>query len=319
MLYSYLKKEENERKTAIDKKARGLKAKKSSKSSKIRPSQNKTALVLSSIFIPPIGLILIFKNKKLPNRKNWLFYVIIWTIIWTIGIVGSATNPQSFQDSTQTSGQDDKVVVEAECVFKSDCKKLLNYGDEDILKILGNIGIKEIENISDKYDGDTKINVTVSGDENWKVRNLVVEYDGDKVVKVRGGWYNKIIYYSKDTNEMIFEYPALAEIERQDIELKEMMDNVIAEDDIWITLRTLTEKNVKDNLKAPKTAKFSSWKEGTNADYPGIRFITGNVSSENSFGAMITSGFIAGYRDGGNGNWELVYLVLENTVIVDNR
>lgn len=75
-----------------------------------------------------------------------------------------------------------------------------------------------------------------------------------------------------------------------------------------------TEKIVKDNLKAPSTAKFSNQKYGYNEEYS--RYVTsGSVDSQNSFGAMIRANFYAEYDQDVN----LIYFVFDNQVLLDKR
>ncbi|MCI9000115.1 MAG: hypothetical protein HFJ26_04135 [Clostridia bacterium] len=75
-----------------------------------------------------------------------------------------------------------------------------------------------------------------------------------------------------------------------------------------------TEKIVKDNLKAPSTAKFSNQKYGYNEEYSRY-VVSGSVDSQNSFGAMIRANFYAEYDQ----DLTMIYFVFDNQVLLDNR
>lgn len=75
-----------------------------------------------------------------------------------------------------------------------------------------------------------------------------------------------------------------------------------------------TEKVVKDNLKAPSTAKFSNQKYGYNEEHSRY-VVSGSVDSQNSFGAMIRANFYAEYDQ----DLTMIYFVFDNQVLLDNR
>lgn len=250
------------------------------------------------------------KGKARSNAKGGAIILLILLVLVVVYIISPDGLRKHIDSKNDTSS--------TQCSSEKDCKKLLEYGDENVLNLLKSIGIEKIESISDKYDGGTKVDVKASGEENWKARLLVIEYNGNEISRIRASSYSGIIYYSKDGSEKTFTYPALDEMARQDADFKEKIDEALEEDNIEITLMTLTQQNVKNNLKAPKTAKFSDWKYGTKKEYPGVRFLSGVVTSQNSFGAMLPDNFVAGYRDSGDGNWTLVYLLISDTTIVNN-
>ena len=77
--------------------------------------------------------------------------------------------------------------------------------------------------------------------------------------------------------------------------------------------RYMVEQFVKDKLKAPATAKFPSW--GDRADVTDIgnfRYrVSGYVDSQNGFGAMIRTHYVAVVRDKGGRNWSLESLDMQ--------
>lgn len=75
-----------------------------------------------------------------------------------------------------------------------------------------------------------------------------------------------------------------------------------------------TEQLVKNNLKAPTTAKFSNQKFGYNEEYSRY-IVSGSVDSQNSFGAMLRADFYAEY----NQDLTIIYFVFDNQVLLDNR
>lgn len=75
-----------------------------------------------------------------------------------------------------------------------------------------------------------------------------------------------------------------------------------------------TEQLVKNNLKAPTTAKFSNQKFGYNEEYSRY-IVSGSVDSQNSFGAMLRADFYAEY----NQDLVMIYFVFDNQVLLDNR
>lgn len=65
---------------------------------------------------------------------------------------------------------------------------------------------------------------------------------------------------------------------------------------------------IKDRLKAPKTAEFSSHRESSVVFLGNCRHeVSGYVDSQNGFGALIRTSFVATVRSTGNDKW-----VLEN-------
>lgn len=71
--------------------------------------------------------------------------------------------------------------------------------------------------------------------------------------------------------------------------------------DLGVDAERVCQDFVKQRLKAPATAKFSGLDHSADgADYT----VTGAVDSQNSFGAMLRSGFTCVVRDT-SGHWEL--------------
>lgn len=65
------------------------------------------------------------------------------------------------------------------------------------------------------------------------------------------------------------------------------------------TAQVACESAVKNMLKAPATASFSSWKRKQNND--GTFSVSGEVDSQNGFGAVLRSRFSCTVRDKGDG------------------
>lgn len=75
-----------------------------------------------------------------------------------------------------------------------------------------------------------------------------------------------------------------------------------------------TEQLVKNNLKAPSTAKFSNQKFGYNEEYSRY-IVSGSVDSQNSFGAMLRADFYAEYDQ----DLAMIYFVFDNQILLDKR
>jgi hypothetical protein len=83
-----------------------------------------------------------------------------------------------------------------------------------------------------------------------------------------------------------------------------LRDCNLGSDDLSVDAEVMAEQFVKDRLKAPSTADFSSESSKDLGDK--IYLVTGYVDSENSFSAKIRSSFTVKLQYSGNNNWNLL-------------
>ena len=210
-----------------------------------------------------------------------------------------------------------KKELEPNCTPESDCQKLLAYGDEDILYILGSIGVKEITVVNDmEYNLVKLCTKDEEGGQYW----LTVVYDvNNKVVNIDNAQYD-LTYWSTLDGATTVDYPAKNEVERKKNEAAAAEAEARANEPPVVSLTAHTKDLVRQFLSPIKKAKFPllSWDNGWANDAVGVYYLSSYVDTQNQYGTDLKIPFQSGYRREGD-NWELVWFTMGGTVYVDKR
>lgn len=83
-------------------------------------------------------------------------------------------------------------------------------------------------------------------------------------------------------------------------------NSVVNNSDDYYYACTVAQKEVKENLKSPSSAKFNSCSEMNITENEGIWTVKGKVEASNSFGAIIKNNFIVEIRRVGENTYNLI-------------
>lgn len=154
-------------------------------------------IILLFIFLPPIGIPLLFLSLKRPSRKIKIIISIVWAILWVIIIAASQVK------STREYSVNNRSVTISCSTY---CSYIDDYGDKDALKILATIGIKKVKTASYSLK-DTKADLIVESSSPDAIK-LTLEYLNEKVSRIYNTTYPSIIYYSATSTDKVVAYPA---------------------------------------------------------------------------------------------------------------
>ena len=223
------------------------------------------------------------------------------------------------QQTTQYPGEEviKKKEVEPKCSLESDCQKLLGYGDDNVLYILGSIGVKEIASVKDmEYNMVKLYTVDEQKEQYW----LNIIYDvNNKVVNIDNAQYD-LTYWSTLDGATVLEYPSKEEVEKRKAEEATAIAEARANEPPIGSLEVHTKDLVRQALSPIKKAKFPllAWDNGWANDAIGVYYLSSYVDTQNEYGTDLRLSFQTGYRKEGD-NWELVWFILNGTIYVDKR
>ena len=288
------------------------------------------AIVLCSIFVPPVGIFLIIRSK-IVKKKPIAIGVAVWTVLWCVGLVMTITNPQIKpwqSDSSSVQTESDKTKKEIAC-DKDNRERLLGYGDENVFNLLQDMGIEQIYSVGARdndFDLTHQAYVLIKGDR--YADKLFITYDiNNKISSIKNAEYD-ITYYSVYEEAEVVEYPGVEKInlikekeKTQKAEEEAYRKNHIVESDYDTVISSIKNDIIKSVLVSPKTAKFPDgwldnygWDIANDGDYATF---SSYVDSQNVYGATIRNTFSLTYckRDG---YLKVVRFVFDNVLMSED-
>lgn len=158
-------------------------------------------ITLLFIFVPFIGIPVLFKFSKKPSRKIKIAASIIWSIMWVAILITTQLDSRRTFD---INGQPVKISCSSYCSYIDD------YGDKGALKELATMGVKDIKSAPQNLKDNSATIIIESSSQDTD--QLVLEYSNGHLSKVRNSKYPTIIYYSTNSNDKITSYPGADQI-----------------------------------------------------------------------------------------------------------
>lgn len=158
-------------------------------------------IILLFIFLPPIGIPLLFKYSKKPSRNIKIALSVAWSIAWIAIIVGAQLSGQRTYTINNKS-------IKITC--SSYCSYIDEYGDKDALKLLAGIGITNVKTAPVSLK-DSKAELTVESSSADSSR-LTIEYSDNKVTRIFNTDYSEVVYYSTNPADEVYNYPGTEQI-----------------------------------------------------------------------------------------------------------
>lgn len=181
-------------------------------------------IILLFIFIPFIGIPLLFKFSKKPSQKIKIVASVIWSVLWvTILVTAQLDSRRNFDINGQS--------VTISC--SSYCSYIDDYGDKGALKELAAIGIKDVKSAPQNLKDNSATIIVESPSQDTD--QLVLEYSNGHLSKVSNSKYPTVIYFSTNSSDKVTSYPgadqiaAIKEAKQKEEDAKKAAEKAAAE------------------------------------------------------------------------------------------
>lgn len=168
-------------------------------SGKKEPFYKKTGwIIVLLLFMPPIGMYLMFKYMDKPSRTAKIIISVVWGLWWLLCLLSASGNGTR---KIEIDGQ----TVEMTC--EMGCSEITSLGDQNALEYLAKADITYIKSVGALVNNEAT--ATLGGS-----RSIVIAMNSDKKVsKIYDKDYPSIVYYSADSAVATVKYPATEEVE----------------------------------------------------------------------------------------------------------